>query len=169
MMPVVQAKRHVNHGAQRMFDLVADIERYPEFVPLCERHVIRSRESRGPIEILVTDMTVGYEVFRASHRSRVTLDRPNGRILVESGGGLLRRLRTVWTFESRCENCCDVGFDLSYELESAVLSFLLGGVLDSAFGRFVQAFERRADALYGRPSLPPKRAAARAAPRSRLI
>lgn len=168
-MPVVKAKRHVNHGAQRMFDLVADIERYPEFVPLCEGHVIRSRESRGPIEILVTDMTVGYEIFRASHRSRVTLDRPNGRILVVSAGGLLRRLRTIWTFESRDENCCDVGFDLSYELDSAALRVLLGGVLDAAFGRFVQAFERRADAVYGRPSLSPKRASTRAPARSRLM
>ena len=150
-MPVIQAKRRIHYSTQRMFDLVADVERYPEFLPLCERHVIRSRERRGGGDILITDMTVAYQIFCITYRSHVTLDWPNGRILVESLGGPVRRLRTVWTFAACGKNCCDVGFDLSYQIESTVLALLVGGVLEAAFGRFVQAFERRADIVYGQP------------------
>ena len=80
-MPVFQAKRRVLHGAQNMFDLVADMERYPAFVPLCERHVIRSRCNCGEAEILITEMTVAYALFHETFRTRVTLDRQSGRIL----------------------------------------------------------------------------------------
>jgi coenzyme Q-binding protein COQ10 len=154
-MPGFRAKRRVHHSAGQMFDLVADVEHYSEFVPLCQKHTIRSRRKCGDSEIMMTDMTVAYQVFRATHRSRVTLDRANGRILVESVDGPLRRLRTVWTFQSRDRDSCDVGFDLSYEFASPMLALLVGGIVDVAFSRFVQAFESRADAVYGsreRPS-----------------
>ncbi len=149
-MPVFQARRRIHHSAEEMFDLVADVERYHEFVPLCLRHAIRSRETRAEIEILMTDMTVACGIYRESFRSRVTLDRANGCILVESTDGPLRRLQTRWTFQSRSDDSCDVGFYLQYELASRTLTLLMGPVFDLAFGRFVQAFERRADIVYGR-------------------
>jgi coenzyme Q-binding protein COQ10 len=132
-----------------MFDLVADVERYHEFVPLCRRHVIRSREKRGELEILITDMTVAYAFVSETVRSRVTLDRANRRILVEGIGGPLRRLRTLWTFDPRPDGTCDVDFDLSYEFASRALALLMGAVFEAAFSRFVEAFQRRADAVYG--------------------
>jgi coenzyme Q-binding protein COQ10 len=153
-MPGFRAKRRVHHSADQMFDLVADVEHYPEFVPLCQRHTIASRKKCGDSEIVMTDMTVAYQFFRETHRSRVTLDRAAGRILVESIDGPLRRLRTLWTFQPKDEDSCDVGFDLSYEFASPTLALLLGGVLDAAFGRFVQAFESRADVVYGRCERP---------------
>jgi coenzyme Q-binding protein COQ10 len=153
-MPGFRVKRRVHHNADQMFDLVADVERYPEFVPLCQRHTIASRNKCGGSEILMTDMTVAYQIFRETHRSSVTLDRANGRILVESVDGPLRRLRTLWTFQPRDDDSCDVGFDLSYEFASQTLALLLGGVFDAAFSRFVQAFERRADVVYGRRERP---------------
>ena len=149
-MPVFRAMRHVHHSADEMFDLVADVERYHEFVPLCLRHAILSREPRAEIEILITDMTVACAIYRESFRSSVTLDRANGCILVESMDGPLRRLQTRWTFHSRSDGGCDVGFYLHYELASRTLALLMGAVFDAAFGRFVQAFERRADIVYGR-------------------
>jgi len=149
-MPVFRAMRHVHHSADEMFDLVADVERYHEFVPLCLRHAILSRETRAEIEILITDMTVACAIYRESFTSRVTLDRANGCILVESTDGPLRQLRTRWTFQSRSDDSCDVGFHLHYELASRTLVLLMGAVFDAAFGRFVQAFERRADIVYGR-------------------
>jgi coenzyme Q-binding protein COQ10 len=149
-MPAFRAMRRVPHSADEMFDLVADVERYHEFVPLCLRHAILSRETRPEIEILMTDMTVACGIYRESFRSHVTLDRPNGCILVESADRPLRRLRTRWTFQSRCYGSCDVGFHLHYELASRTLALLMGPVFDVAFGRFVQAFERRADIVYGR-------------------
>jgi coenzyme Q-binding protein COQ10 len=149
-MPVFQARRRIHHSAEEMFDLVADVERYHEFVPLCLRHAIRSRETRAEIEILMTDMTVACGIYRESFISRVTLDRANGCILVESTDGPLRRLQTRWTFQSRSDDSCHVGFYLHYELASRTLTLLMGPVFDLAFGRFVQAFERRADIVCGR-------------------
>ena len=124
-MPTFSSKRRAHHSAPQMFDLVADVERYSEFVPLCQRHTIRSRKTCGDSEILMTDMTVAYQIFCETHRSRVTLDRAKGRILVESVDGPLRRLRTVWTFQSRDDDSCDVGFDLSYEFANPMLALLL--------------------------------------------
>ena len=151
-MPVFQAGRRVHHGANEMFDLVADVERYPAFVPLCERHVIRSRQTCAEVEVLMTDMTVAYKIFRETFRSRVTLDRANGRIVVASVDGPLRELQTRWTFQARGDGSCDVGFYLSYELASRTLALLMGAVFDAAFSRFVEAFQRRADIVYGRRS-----------------
>jgi len=149
-MPAFQQVRRVHHSADEMFDLVADVERYHEFVPLCLRHAIVSRELRPDSEILMTDMTVECGIYRESYISRVALDRANGRILVESSDGPLRELRTQWTFQSRADRSCEVGFYLHYELASTTLALLMGAILDVAFGRFVQAFERRADQVYGR-------------------
>jgi coenzyme Q-binding protein COQ10 len=98
----------------------------------------------------MTDMTVACGIYRESFISRVTLDRANGCILVGSTDGPLRRLRTRWTFQSRSDGSCDVGFYLQYELASRTLALLMGPVFDVAFGRFVQAFERRADIVYAR-------------------
>ena len=136
------------------------MERYPAFVPLCERHVIRSRRKCGEAEILITEMTVAYALFRETFRTRVTLDRQSGRILVHAIEGPLRQLETRWTFQPRQDGSCDVGFYLSYELASRTLALLMGAVFDAAFARFVEAFERRADIVYGRRSLARPRPAA---------
>jgi coenzyme Q-binding protein COQ10 len=149
-MPVFRAHRRVFHSAKDMFDLVADVERYPTFVPLCERHVIRSRTKCGETELLTTDMTVAYKIFRETIRSRVTLDRASGRIVVQAVDGPLRELETRWTFQAREADSCDVGFYLCYELASRTLALLMGAVFDAAFARFVEAFQRRADIVYGR-------------------
>src|SRR5262249_49619045 len=91
-------------------------------------------------------------IYRESFRSRVMLDRANGFILVDSTDGPLRRLRTRWTFQSQqSDGSCNVGFHLHYEFASRALALLMGPVFDVAFGRFVHAFERRADMIYGRP------------------
>jgi coenzyme Q-binding protein COQ10 len=149
-MAAFQEVQYVHHSADEMFDLVADVERYHEFVPLCLRHIIISRESLSDGEILMTDMTVKWGIYCQSYRSRVTLDRANGRILVQSSDGPLRELRTRWTFKPRSNGTCEVGFYLHYELASTTLALFMGAILDVAFGRFVQAFERRADFVYGR-------------------
>ena len=152
-MPVFQSTRRVHHSADEMFDLVADMERYPEFVPLCVRNVIRSCELRGASEVVTTEMTVAYALFRETFRNCITLDRAGRRILVESTDGPLRQLRIEWTFQSQADNSCEVGFRLNYELASRTLALLMGSVFDAAFGRLAEAFQRRADAVCrGRPS-----------------
>ncbi len=138
-----------------MFDLVADVERYPEFVPLCQALKIRERTPKPDgTEIIVADMTVSFKLVRESFTSRVTLDRPNLRILVEYLRGPFSNLENRWTFEPRSETesetDCDVGFFLSYEFKSRMLALLMGTMFDAAFQRFAAAFERRADVVYGK-------------------
>src|ERR1700753_4147460 len=150
-MPQFSSKRRVRHSAPEMFDLVADVERYPEFVPLCRSLKIRER-TPGPdgTEIVVADMTVAFNLIRESFTSRVTLDRPNLKILVEYLRGPFSNLENRWTFEPRSETECDVGFFLSYEFKSRMLAMLMGTMFDAAFQRFAAAFEKRADVVYGK-------------------
>ena len=138
-----------------MFDLVADVERYPEFVPLCQALKIRQRTPKPDgTEIVVADMTVSFKLMRESFTSRVTLDRPNLKIMVEYLKGPFSNLENRWTFEPRSEadseTDSDVGFFLSYEFKSRMLALLMGTMFDTAFQQFAAAFEKRADAVYGK-------------------
>ncbi len=137
-----------------MFDLVADVERYPEFVPLCQSLKIRQRTPKDDgTEVVVADMTVSFKLVRETFTSRVTLDRPNLKILVEYLRGPFSNLENRWSFEPRSEAECDVGFFLNYEFKSRMLAMLMGSMFDAAFSRFAAAFEKRADQVYGKPQL----------------
>jgi coenzyme Q-binding protein COQ10 len=150
-MPKFNSRRRVNHSAAQMFDLVADVERYPEFVPLCRSLKIRQR-APGPdgTEIVIADMTVSFKLVREAFTSRVTLDRPNLKILVEYLQGPFSNLENRWTFEPKSDKACEVGFFLAYEFKSRMLAILMGTMFDAAFQRFAAAFEKRADAIYGK-------------------
>jgi len=150
-MPKFASKRRVNHSAPEMFDLVADVERYPEFVPLCKSLKIRQRTPKPDgTEIIIADMTVSFNLMREGFTSRVTLDRPNLKILVEYLQGPFSKLENRWSFEPKSDGACDVGFFLAYEFKSRMLAMLMGTMLDTAFQRFAAAFEKRADAVYGK-------------------
>lgn len=149
-MPSFSTKRRVRHGAAQMFDLVADVEKYPQFVPLCQALKIKSRTPKGEgVEVLVADMTVAYKLIRESFTSRVTLDRPNLAIRVEYLNGPFSHLENRWTFAPQDEGS-EVGFSLDYEFKSRMLAMLMGAMFDTAFRRFADAFEKRADQLYRR-------------------
>ena len=152
-MPQFRNKRRVQHAASQMFDLVADVERYPEFVPLCQSLRVRKRmPGEQGTETLVADMTVAYKVMRETFVSRVTLDRPNLKIQVAYLDGPFSQLDNRWTFAPLSESTCEVEFFIAYEFRSRVLGMLMGAMFDAAFRRFAGAFERRADAVYGRVS-----------------
>jgi coenzyme Q-binding protein COQ10 len=150
-MPQISTTRRVRHSAADMFDLVADVERYPEFVPLCRKLKVRKRipEPEG-VEILVADMTVAYKFVRESFTSRVTLDRPNLQIFVEYLEGPFSRLENRWAFHPTGKQTCEVEFFISYEFRSRTLGMLMGTMFEAAFRRFSTAFERRADVVYAR-------------------
>ena len=141
----------MNHSAPQMFDLVADVERYPEFVPLCQSLKVRQRNA-GPngTEVVIADMTVSFKLVRETFTSRVTLDRPNLNILVEYLRGPFSKLENRWTFEPKSGNSCEVGFYIAYEFKSRMLAMLMGTMFDTAFQRFATAFEKRADKVYGK-------------------
>jgi coenzyme Q-binding protein COQ10 len=148
-MPELSTTRRVHHAAAAMFDLVADVEHYPEFVPLCRSLRVRKRLQEGGKDVIVADMTVAYKLIRETFTSRVTLDKPNLEILVEYLEGPFSRLNNRWNFRAIADQACDVEFFIAYEFRSRALGMLMGTVFDAAFRRFASAFERRADEVYG--------------------
>jgi coenzyme Q-binding protein COQ10 len=159
-MPQFSTRRRVKHAAAKMFDLVADIERYPEFVPLCRAMRVIRRAQLADRAVIVAEMTVAYKLIRESFTSRVTLDEVKQTILVEYLDGPFSRMENRWTFRPVEDGtgdeagaaraaACEVGFFISYEFRSRTLGLLMGAVFDTAFRRFASAFEKRADAVFG--------------------
>ena len=152
-MPRFSNKRRVKHTAEQMFDLVADVERYPEFVPMCQSLKVRQRTAApNGTETIVADMTVSFKLIRETFTSRVTLDRANLRIQVEYLRGPFSSMENRWTFEPRGEGTSEVGFFIAYEFRSRMLALLMGAMFDAAFQRFAGAFEKRADVIYPPPA-----------------
>src|ERR1700730_16363970 len=150
-MPEFSTKRPVRHTASEMFDLVADVEHYPEFVPLCRNlKVLKRTPAPEGVEIVVAQMMVAYKLLHETFTSGVTLDRPNLQILVEYLEGPFSRMQNRWTFGARAPHACEVEFFITYEFKSRALALLMGAMFDTAFRRFAAAFERRADAVYGK-------------------
>ena len=144
-MPQCSTKRRVRHAAADMFDLVADVEKYPKFVPLCSALTVKSRvEKDSGVTVLVADMTVSYKIIRETFTSRVTLDR------VEYLNGPFKRMQNRWSFVVAGEDSCDIEFFIDYEFKSRALAIVMGTMFDAGFRRFAAAFEERADAVYGR-------------------
>jgi coenzyme Q-binding protein COQ10 len=133
-----------------MFALVADVEEYPQFVPLCQGLSVLRREKHGTSETLIARMTVAYKFFTESFTSRVTLNPAGNTILVDYLDGPFRRLHNRWTFTPAGEAASQIGFYLDYEFKSHAFQMLMGAVFDRAFRKFAEAFEARADAVYGR-------------------
>ncbi len=153
-MPEFRTKRRVAHSAENMFALVADVERYPEFVPLCSALKVRQRTPKADgKEVVVADMTVSFKLVRETFTSKVTLDRPNLNIFVEYLRGPFSHMENRWTFDPKPDQGCDVGFFITYEFKSRMLAMLMGAMFDAAFQRFAAAFAKRADAVYGPPKV----------------
>jgi len=151
-MPHYATDRLVSHSAKDMFDLVADVESYPRFVPLCERLVVRGRAPANGKEILVADMTISFKLIRETFTSRVTLDRPALEISAAYLDGPFRYLDNRWSFVPLSDSESMVRFSIDYEFRSRTLSVLMGAVFDRAFRKFAEAFEARADEIYCKSS-----------------
>jgi coenzyme Q-binding protein COQ10 len=133
-----------------MFDLVADVEQYPWFVPFCSALKVRRREpGEGETEVLIADMTVAYKLIKETFTSRVALNRSQLSIDVKYLNGPFSRMENRWAFHPISDNACEVEFFLFYEFKSRAFALLMGAMFDAVFRRFASAFERRADALYG--------------------
>lgn len=149
-MPTFRTTRRVRHSADHMYDLVADVEHYPEFLPLCEGLKIRRRTPDGEgREVLVADMSVGYKAIQETFTSRVELDRAHHKILVEYINGPFRQLENRWTFRDEADGGSTIEFYIAYEFRSRTLGLLMGAMFDKAFRKFAEAFEERANHIYG--------------------
>jgi len=148
-VPKFENARVVRHTPDEMFDLVADVERYPEFLPLCQSLVVRSRRERDGKTLLIADMTVAYKMIRETFASQVLLKPGEREIDVKYVDGPFRYLENRWTF-LEVPAGCEVRFFIDYEFKSRTLGILMGSMFDYAFRRFATAFEERADKVYPR-------------------
>lgn len=144
-MPTHAEKRVVPYSCQQMFDLVADVESYPEFLPWCVACRIRRRINE---QTFVADLMVGFKVFRERFTSEVTLNGAE-RIDVIYREGPFRYLNNHWAFSADERGHCVIDFYIDFEFRSKKLQKLIGRLFNEAVQRMVNAFERRADAIYG--------------------
>lgn len=152
-MPSFRTVRRVAHPPERMFELVADVERYPEFLPFCKSLVIKRRTvDPAGVETVVAAMSIGYKAINESFTSRVRLDRAKLRIVAEYVDGPFSFLDNRWSFMADTAKSPDgaaVEFYITYEFKNRMLQLLAGAVFDRIFRIFSEAFEARADQLYG--------------------
>ncbi len=147
-MPKFETRHPVAYSARQMYDLVADVQAYPQFLPLCDALTVRSRAPNGMGEVLVADMHVGYGLVREKFTSRVTLDPDALKIQSTYLDGPFRQMDNRWSFVDTVTGS-DVHFNIDYEFKSVVLQMLMGSMFDVAFRRFTTAFEDRARQVYG--------------------
>jgi coenzyme Q-binding protein COQ10 len=150
-MPSFRTTRRVPFTPRQMFDLVANVERYPQFLPLCEALTVRRREREGDADILIADMTAGYKAIRETFTTKVRLDAAGLEVAAAGLPGAMgpfSRLENRWQLRP-APGGCDVDFFINYQLRSAMLQMLVGALFDRAFRRYTQAFEDRARAIYG--------------------
>lgn len=144
-MPTHAETRTIPFTPEQLFDLVADVERYPEFLPWCVACRIRRWETP---QRLVADLVIGFKMIRERFTSRVELSRP-GRIDVAYYDGPFRYLTNHWTFAADADGQCVIDFYIDFEFRSRTLQKMMGKLFNEAVQRMVNAFERRAIALYG--------------------
>ncbi|UHS56567.1 type II toxin-antitoxin system RatA family toxin [Agrobacterium vaccinii] len=147
-MPQFETRRPVKHSPERMYNLVADVEKYPEFLPLCDGLTVRSRKERDTKTLLVADMTVGYKAFRETFTTQVLLKPDENAIDVKYLDGPFKYLDNRWRFEPTEDGGCSVYFFIDYEFKSRILGAVMGSMFDRAFRMFAEAFEARADKIY---------------------
>ena len=147
-MPKFETHRPVPHTPDQMFDLVADVERYPEFLPLCNALTIRNRKERDGKVLLIADMTIGYKAIRETFTTQVLLNKVERAIDVKYIDGPFKYLDNRWRFEPSETGGCSIDFFIDYEFKSRILGALMGSMFDRAFRMFTDAFETRAGKIY---------------------
>ena len=143
-MPKHEEKRVLKHSPQQMFDLIADVERYPEFLPWCLGTRVTKRDSAS----LDADMLIGFRMFRERFGSHVELDRTRREIVVRYTHGPFRYLVNRWRFLPHAEGC-EIDFAVDFEFRSRLLQKIMGALFTESVQRMVGAFEARARAIYG--------------------
>ncbi len=147
-MPKLDKKHVVKHSAQDMFNLVCDVDNYPQFVPLCQSLSVNQRREKADKTLIMADMTMAYKMLSETFTTQVLMNRETLEIDVKYIEGPFKHLDNKWSFKALGENECEISFLLDYELRSKMLAMAAGAVFEVAFGRFVDAFEKRADEVY---------------------
>ncbi|MFQ5621990.1 MAG: type II toxin-antitoxin system RatA family toxin [Paracoccaceae bacterium] len=150
-MPTHSERRVVPYTARQMYDLVADVASYPEFLPWCAAARVRGRHALPDLsaEIMDVDMVISFKLFRERFGTRVTFPRDALRIVVNYLDGPFRHLNNSWDFHPLPDGRCEVDFHVDFEFRSVILQKVIGLVFYEAMQRIITAFEKRANALYG--------------------
>jgi coenzyme Q-binding protein COQ10 len=148
-MHVFEIKHPVAHSADDMYALVSRVEEYPQFLPLVEGLKVTRREQVEEKEVLIATMQVGYKLIRERFTTKVTLDRPGRTIFVEYLDGPFSFLENRWRFLPRGDDASDVDFYIAYAFRSRMFERVVGGLFDKAVRKYTDAFEARADKVYG--------------------
>ncbi len=143
-MPTHEEKRNLPYSQQQLFDLVADVEKYPEFLPWCLASRITKREG----DVFYADLIIGYKMVREKFTSKVTLHKPD-RVEVEYIKGPMKHLKNDWRFTPEPDGSCEIDFFLNFEFKNKIFQNLIGIFFDRALRKMVGAFEARARDLYG--------------------
>jgi coenzyme Q-binding protein COQ10 len=146
-MPRHSETRVLPYTAAQMYDLVADVASYPQFLPWCSAARIRSRTPEGNAEVMLADLVISFKVFREKFGSRVTLKPVENSIDTEYLDGPFKYLKSTWDFKD-VEGGCEVAFFVDFEFKNAILQGVIGVVFNEAMNRIVRAFEARAADLY---------------------
>ena len=147
-MPTHSEIKPLPYTAQQMYDLVADVGKYPEFLPWTAAARIRSNEDRGDHWVMDADLVISFKVFRERFTSRVVLWPDRKKINTEYLDGPFKHMLSNWMFVDT-DTGCDVHFDVDFEFKNAILQTIIGVVFNEAMTRVVRAFESRAADLYG--------------------
>jgi coenzyme Q-binding protein COQ10 len=142
-MPTHAEKRCLPYSPEQMFDLVADVEKYDEFLPWC----VACRKTKDNGDILEADLIIGYKMIREKFKSRVVLDYPE-EIRVEYLDGPMKNLSNQWAFIRNSDNSCTIDFYVDFEFKNPMLQGLITMFFEKAVTKMVAAFEKRADDLY---------------------
>lgn len=148
-MPTHSETRKLPYTAQQMYDLVADVGRYPEFLPWTAAARIRSDEDKGDHRVMEADLVISFKVFRERFTSRVVLWPDEKKIDTEYLDGPFKYMKSNWKFTDLPGGGCEVDFFVDFEFRNAILQRIIGVVFNEAMLRIVRAFEKRAQELYG--------------------
>jgi coenzyme Q-binding protein COQ10 len=148
-MHIFETRRQVGHSAEEMFALVAAVEHYPQFLPLCEALEVNGRSIAEGKEKLIATMTVGYRLIRERFTTEVLLDKASRTIFVSYLDGPFAHLENRWRFEPVSAETSEIDFFIAYSFRSKLFERLIGGLFDKAVRKYTEAFEVRADAIYG--------------------
>lgn len=147
-MPKQEENKIVNYTKDQMFDLVADIDQYSEFLPWCNNSSVIQRKIINDSEIVIADLEIGYDQFVYTYRSEVTLNLDKSKISVRNLDGPFKYLENNWRFINVDKNKCEIQFDIDFELNISLLDILMKKFFDLAFQKMVEAFISRANEIY---------------------
>ena len=146
-MPKASVKRLIECDKDKLFNLVLDIEKYPEFVPFCLDAHVFEKNTEGDLTLIIADLTIGKGPFKDTYKSDVKFNKKENTIKVTNIGGPLNHLENTWYFDE-LEKGTEISFDINFEIENKFLNIVMAKSFQFALDKIADAFQKRAESLY---------------------